>query len=134
MMTIHLRGTLRQLGREDGVATSAIVIPGTVLLVVIALQCALWFLGGNIAQNAAMDAYRDARAYQSTTDAGTAAAGSVLTLTGGFLDNPTVQVQRTATTVTVTVTGDAVSLIPGLSLPPVQRSITGPVERWIPAP
>jgi hypothetical protein len=132
-MNSHLRHLLRQLGREDGLATSAIIIPGVVLLVVIALQTALWFLGSNIAQNAAVDAYRDARAYQSTADTGTTAAHRMLTQTGGFLDNPHVQVDRTGTTVTVTVTGAAVSLIPGISLPPVQRTITGPVERWVPA-
>jgi hypothetical protein len=133
-MNIHLHGILRQFGREDGLATSAIVIPGVLMLVVIALQAALWFLGSNIAQNAAMDAYRDARAYHSTADTGTAAAHRMLELTGGFLNNRTVQVDRTGTTVTVTVAGAAVSLIPGLSLPPVKRTIVGPVERWVPAP
>lgn len=133
-MNSQLRSILRHFGREDGLATSAIVIPGVVLLVVIALQVALWFLGSNIAQNAALDAYRDARAYRSTAETGTDAAHRILTQTGGFLDNPIVHVDRTGTTVTVTVTGAAVALIPGISLPPIQRTITGPVERWVPAP
>lgn len=133
-MNKPLHGMLRHLGREDGIATSAILIPATVLLVVIALQGALWFLGTNIAQNAAVQAYRDARGYQASTDAGTVAASHVLTQTGGFLTNPTVQVERTPTTVTVTVTGTAVPLIPALPLPPIKRTITGPLERWVPAP
>jgi hypothetical protein len=134
MMNLHPRFVLGQLRREDGITTSAIVLPGTVVLVVVALQAALWFLGANVAQNAAVQAYRDARGYQSSTDAGTASASRVLTEIDGYLTDPKVQVERTATTVTVTVTGESLSLIPGLPMPPVKRTMTGPVERWVPAP
>ena len=58
MINLHPRGVLGRRSREDGIATSAIVLPGTVLLVVVALQAALWFLGSNVAQNAAVQAYR----------------------------------------------------------------------------
>ena len=133
-MNIRLQHILQKLEREDGVATTAIAIPGTILLVVIALQAALWFLGSNVAQNAAVDAYRNARAYQATADIGTAAGHRVLTRTGEFLTHADVQVERTPTTVRVTVTGTVISLIPGLILPAVRRTITGPIERWVPAP
>ena len=45
-----------------------------------------------------------------------------------------VDVQRTPTMVTITVTGRPVSLLPGVTLPEISRSATGPVERWVPAP
>jgi hypothetical protein len=134
MINLHPRSVLGQLRREDGIATSAIVLPGTVVLIVVALQAALWFLGANVAQNAAVEAYRIARSYQSSTDAGTASAHRVLTQIDGYLIDPKAQVERTLTDVTVTVTGEALSLIPGLPMPPVKRTITGPIERWVPAP
>lgn len=130
----RLRRLFRRLGEEDGLATTAIVLPGTILLVFLALQIALWYLGSNVAQNAADAAYSDARAYQSTGDVGRSAGNEIVNHTSGFLTGSNVQVDRGATTVTVTVTGEAVSLMPGVHLPQVKRTITGPIERWVPAP
>lgn len=41
-----------------------------------------------------------------------------------------VVVQRTAETVTVTVTGTVATLLPGLPVT-VSRTVTGPTERWV---
>ena len=133
-MKTHVRGLWKGLTREDGYATSAIVIPGILLFVFVALQAALWYLGSNVAQNAAFASYNNARAYESTAEVGQEAGSQIISGMSGFLLNPNVDVQRTATTVTVTVTGTSPSLIPGVNLPEVKRSITGPVERWVPAP
>ncbi|ROS71891.1 hypothetical protein EDF24_3750 [Curtobacterium sp. PhB130] len=119
---------------EDGYAASAIIAPVIFLLLFTALQGALWYQGTNVAQNAAVAAYNDARAYESTTGAGQASARQVLDQAGGFLQHSNVSVNRTANTVTVDVTGQAVSMIPGVQMPAVHRTITGPVERWVPAP
>lgn len=119
---------------EDGYAASAIIAPVIFLLLFTALQGALWYQGTNVAQNAAVAAYNDARAYESTTGAGQASARQVLDQAGGFLQHSNVSVNRTADTVTVDVTGQAVSMIPGVQMPAVHRTITGPVERWVPAP
>lgn len=119
---------------EDGYAASAIIAPVIFLLLFTALQGALWYQGTNVAQNAAVAAYNDARAYESTTGAGQASARQVLDQAGGFLQHSNVTVNRSADTVTVHVTGQAVSMIPGVQMPAVHRTITGPVERWVPAP
>jgi Flp pilus assembly protein TadG len=119
---------------EDGYAASAIIAPVIFLLLFTALQGALWYQGTNVAQNAAVAAYNDARAYESTTGAGQASARQVLDQAGGFLQHSNVTVNRSADTVTVDVTGQAVSMIPGVQMPAVHRTITGPVERWVPAP
>ncbi len=50
---------------EDGYAASAIIAPVIFLLLFTALQGALWYQGTNVAQNAAVAAYNDARAYES---------------------------------------------------------------------
>jgi hypothetical protein len=131
---VSLRRQLRRrAGEEDGVTNSAIVVPGVVLLVIAALQFALWYQGSNVAQNAAMAAYSSARAYQSSPETGRSSSAQILAQTGGFLSSPDVSIQRTATTVTVTVRGEAFSLIPGVGMPPVERTVTGPIERWVPA-
>lgn len=119
---------------EDGYAASAIIAPVIFLLLFTALQGALWYQGTNVAQNAAVAAYNDARAYESTTGAGQASARQVLDQAGGYLQHSNVTVNRSADTVTVDVTGQAVSMIPGVQMPAVHRTITGPVERWVPAP
>lgn len=118
---------------ERGFASSAIIAPTIFLVLFAALQFALWYQGTNVAQNAAVAAYNDARAYQSTSGTGQSSARQVLEQSGGFLQDSNVAVDRTGDTVTVDVTGRAVSMIPGVQLPAVHRTITGPVERWVPA-
>jgi hypothetical protein len=130
----RLQRVTRLLGREDGFADAIIVLPGVILIVLVALQIALYYVGSNVAQAAATASYSDARAYQSTPSAGHTAGNQVLKQTSGYLTSPSVEVDRAATTVTVTVTGHAVSLLPFLTLPEVKRTITGPIERWVPAP
>lgn len=119
---------------ENGYAASAIIAPVIFLMLFTALQGALWYQATNVAQNAAVAAYNDARAYESTSGARQASARQVLNQTGGFLQDGNVAVNRSADTVTVDVTGQAVSMIPGVQMPAVHRTITGPVERWVPAP
>lgn len=120
--------------REDGFASEIVILPGIFLILVVALQGALWYLGSNVAQTAAVAAYNNARAYQSTPAIGQTAGQQIIDGMPGFLDHPQVDITRTPTTVTVTITGTAESLIPGVQLPPVTRTITGPVERWVPTP
>lgn len=133
-MTTRARRLWVAVAREDGYASEVVILPGIFLLLFAALQGALWYLGSNVAQTAAVAAYSNARAYQSTTSAGQAVGTQIIDGMPGFLQNPQVDITRTATTVTVTITGRAESLIPGVQLPPVTRTITGPVERWVPAP
>lgn len=129
----RLRAGLREIVHsEDGLATSAIAIPGTILLVILALQAALWYMGNNVAHAAATAAYSSTRAFQSTTNSGLGAADQVLAQTGQFISEARVELDRTATNTTVTVTGRAISLIPGLQLPAISQSVTGPTERWVP--
>jgi hypothetical protein len=134
MMTIRARCLWAAAAREDGFASEIVILPGIFLLLFAALQGGLWYLGSNVAQTAAVAAYTNARAYQSTISAGQTAGGEIINGMPGFLQDPQVDVTRTATTVTVTITGMAESLIPGVQLPPVTRTVTGPVERWVPAP
>jgi hypothetical protein len=133
-MRIRARRVRAGLAREDGFASEIIILPGLFLILITALQGALWYLGSNVAQTAAVAAYNNARAYQSTPAIGQTAGDEIIDGMPGFLEHSQVEITRTPTTVTVTITGTAESLIPGVQLPPVARTITGPIERWVPAP
>lgn len=137
-MTQRIRESWRRaralLRRDDGMdAGDVILFAGTLLFVISALQFALWYMGTNVAQNAAVAAYNSARAYQATPSAGSSAGNQVVAQMSSFLPGASINIQRGATTVTVTVTGRVATLIPGVSLPGVSRTVTGPVERWVPA-
>jgi hypothetical protein len=62
-----------------------------------------------------------------------AAAQQLLDELRGSLRDAKITITRTADTVTVTVTGRVATVMPGVELPPVTSTLTGPVERWVPA-
>lgn len=122
----------RAIRREDGASiTPAVLTFGTLFLFLCALQAGLWFLSNYVAQAAADTAYMSARGYQSTPASGQDAAQQMLGSMGAFLGDPGVVVDSTGERVTVTVTGSAPSILPGIPLPPIAHTVTGPVERWV---
>jgi hypothetical protein len=70
-----------------------------------------------------------ARAYGSTADAGKTETQALLhDLSGGALSATSVTATRTAASATITITGRAEPVIPGLAFP-VKVTVTAPVER-----
>jgi Flp pilus assembly protein TadG len=117
--------------RERGSASVELVVaaPLMLLLIMMVVQFAMWAHATHIAQAAANSGVQTARAYHSSADAGRAQASSVLDqLAGTVLTGTRVDARRDATTATVTVTGDAAAVLPGLHLP-VHVSVTAPRER-----
>lgn len=94
------------------------------------VQGAVWLHAGNIAQAAASSAYNAARLFDAGAADGVAAGTASAEQAGTVLDGAVVVVDRTITTVTVTVTGNAPTLVPGWDTH-VERTVSGPVERWI---
>lgn len=123
-----------RLAREDGWAGTVVLIIGTMFLLLLGVQGFVWFNASNAAQIAAQSAYTVARSYESTPEAGQAAAIQLLDSMPGTLRDPVVTVNRTAESVTVTITGQATEVIPGGLIPSATYTLTGPVERWVPAP
>lgn len=118
--------------RERGSATleAAVVYPAVLLLILLAVNTALWFHARNIALSAAQEGLRVGRAYGSTLSAGHEAATRFASEVGGsFLGSPTVSVDRRADVVTVTVSGQAISLVPLLRVP-VNQVARAPLEKW----
>lgn len=138
MSSIQQRGIWRrlrrQMERDDGNVSTPILAVVTLFLLLFGLQLTLYFIGANIAQTAAQAGYTAARAYEATAADGQYAAGQIMANQNGLLASPTVEVTNDGTTVTVRVTGQPLSLIPGLELPVIVGHTSGPVERWVPAP
>jgi len=123
-------------GPDDGSATVELVIatPLVALLLLLVVQFGVWAHAAHIAQAAANQGLQTARAYRSSAAAGEADTRALLDQSAGsLLSDRTVSVTRTATTVTVVVTGRAATVVPGLRLP-VRVTVTGPVERPVALP
>jgi hypothetical protein len=110
----------------------AVVFPAVLALIVVIVQAALVWHARNLAQAAAAEGLRVERAPSVSVDAGRQRAEAFLTETSRqLLGDVVITASRSAGTVTVTVTGTALGVLPGLHLP-VKASATGPVEAFVP--
>lgn len=120
--------------RERGSAAleAVLVYPAVLLLVLAAVNTALWYHARSLALAAAQEGARAGRVHGSGLAAGQAAAERFVRQVGGsFLTSPEISVERRADTVVVEVRGQAISLIPLLPLG-VRQVARAPVERWTP--
>ena len=102
------------------------------LVILLLLQAALWFLGRSVAQDAAQDGARAAALLGASPTAGEQAAKNDLAqLAGPMLSSTAVHATRSAGVAEVTVSGRAESLLPGFSIT-VSASSTEPVEQFRP--
>ncbi|WP_237565379.1 TadE/TadG family type IV pilus assembly protein [Ornithinimicrobium cavernae] len=107
-----------------------ILLPLLFLFMFLAVQGGLWFHARSVALGAAQEGARVAGAESSSAAAGAAAAASFVADAGGegVLLGASTTGSRNATTATVTVTGEAQSVIPGWT-PGIVQSASVPVER-----
>lgn len=129
----RLRRTLCATRDECGFETAetAIVLPFLLILIIGIVQGGLWYHGTNLVQAAAVNAYESARLYQATTADGVNAGNTTADQAGGMLTDVTVTVTRNGNDVTATVTANTPGIIPGANTT-VTKTITGPIERWVP--
>ena len=136
----RLRRRVRELHASDndrglGTVEAVLTVPVIVLMILGAVQVGLWWYSHQLAETAAQEAARTARSYASTADAGQAEGYRYLNKVdsgGTALDHPAIHVTRGAKTVTVTVEGHIVSLVPWVS-PSVSITVTAPTETYVPA-
>ena len=105
------------------------------LLILLIIQFAVWEHAESIAHATAEEALAAARVQGGTAAAGQQRAAQVISQIGSsVLTGPRVSVTMTAADVTVRVTGTAerVLPVPGLTFA-VTATVTGPVERFVPA-
>lgn len=108
-----------------------VIFPVVLLLIFGAVQAGLFFYARSVALSVAQEALTDARVETGSVAAGIARGQQFLAAAGGdgVLPGGAVSASRSATTVTITVTGTAPSALPGISGLPVTQTVSGPVER-----
>ena len=117
---------------ESGIATTeaVLVTPVLLFLVMLVLQFGLWFHAQHVAQAAAEEGARAARAVQGSTAIGQGRAVAFLDQAGPtIITDRSITATRTAEAVTVAIRGRSVEVVPGLSLP-VEVRATSPIERF----
>jgi hypothetical protein len=127
--------TIRARARRDDGDTSlqmATVFPFIILLTIAVVQAGMWYHARNIALTAAREGVTAGRAYQATPGDGAARARETLNrIAGDSLRETGVSTDgTTAATMQVTVTGRAVSLLPGIPGLHISQSASGARERW----
>lgn len=115
---------------------SVLTIPVAFVMILAVLQTGLWWYARQLANTAADEAARAARAYQAAPADGTRSGTTYLAQVDGHgsrvLLDPTITVDRGATTVTVHVHGHVPALLPFLPTQ-VDEHATGPIESFQPA-
>lgn len=124
---------MRQDDRERGSGSVDFVLVFPVLLLIFfgIIQGSMWYQAENVAHASATAAYNNARADNGTPGSGQAAGNQVIADQGTTLNGGSVMVSRTASQVSVTVTGSAPTLVPGWGGPSVSQTVSGPTERWV---
>ena len=106
-----------------------ILMPALLLTIFVIIQAGLWVNAREVALHAAAEGSAAATVENGGDELGSSAALAYVEQVGA-LTGTTVIVDRTATDVTVTVTGQAPSIVPGLDLPVITQSSTSAIERW----
>ncbi|MEV2234973.1 TadE family protein [Streptomyces phaeochromogenes] len=128
----HLAG--RRWWLEDRGATAldmSMVVPLAFLMLFTLIQGGVWLHGRSVAHHAAQQAVDAQRVYDAAPGAGEAAAAEFLARMGGSLDGASVRVSDDGETVSVSVEGSVINLVPGWS-GHVSQSVQAPVEEFRP--
>lgn len=121
-----------EVPRDHGsVAIEAVlVVPVVMVILFLVVQFALWAHAAQVAQLAASEGDRSARSLGGSPAAGVSRAQSVLQGPGSDLASSDVVVAVIpGDLVRITVTGRAVTILPGLSLP-VSAVQVGPIQEF----
>lgn len=107
-----------------------ILMPVMFLVMFSGMQAALYYHARTIAIAAAQEGAREAGGENGSRDSGLKAARDFISQSGGTdaLTNSSVSGSRSATTATVTVSGQSLSVIPGWKVT-ITQSSSAPVER-----
>jgi Flp pilus assembly protein TadG len=128
----------RRLGRQRDCADRGsvslelvVVFPVLLLIIFGGMQGALYYYARSVALAAAQEGSRAAGAETATAGDGQRAASGFVTQAGGadVLRASQVSSSRSATSATVTVTGQSLSLLPGFGGFTVTQTASAPVER-----
>jgi len=111
----------------------AILAPAILLLLLASIQTAAWFIARATALNAAQSAVSAQRTYQAEPGVGTRRAEDFLGRAGDWLVGWEVTVtvpEPDDTQVSATVTGQPLRIMPFITLPAINETAFGTVERF----
>lgn len=116
--------------RGNSTLEVAVLFPVMLLLIFGVIQLALHFYARNVAAGAASEGVVAGSVLAGSSGVALRAADDFVAAAGsGMLTDTHVTVARSTTTITVTVTGQAMNLLPGIHLPAISQTVSGPVER-----
>jgi Flp pilus assembly protein TadG len=117
--------------RDDrgAVTASVAVLPAVLALFFAVVQISLWFYARSVATTAARHGLDAARVQNGTSGDGEAMVDQFLGQVGGFQVD-SLDVSRGTEDATVTITGEAVSVVPFFEVP-ITVTLEGPVERTV---
>jgi Flp pilus assembly protein TadG len=122
-------------GNDRGALTLSYVavLPFVFLVIMTAIQASLWFLARDAALAAARQGADAGRALNAARSAGPAAALAFARQAGrGYLENPVASAAgSTSSTVSITVSGQVPSFVPGLVVQ-VRETVQAPAEEFRP--
>ena len=120
----------RQPGDDGSVTLETVIFfPAVMLLFFGLLQLGFWYHARNLTQGAAEHAALVGAGHDSTTAAAETAGRIFLTTAAhGLVRTPSIQVDRTTTRITVTVTGSIFRILPVFPSQ-ISQTATLPVER-----
>ncbi len=119
----------RRFRCQAGLVDIVICFPVLLLVIWLAVAFAVWGLAAHAAQLAVAEAGIAARADGAIPNAGQLEAAKVLAAIGSPVTNPVVQVtQGPNGSLSLSITGQAPSVFPGLSLG-VSATSTGPIQQ-----
>jgi Flp pilus assembly protein TadG len=126
-----LRRRLRRRRDERGMGAPefVIVMPVVMLIFLILVQWSVQLYNDRIVHAAAREAAVDAAAWDGKEAAGQQTAEEYLAEAGSDLSNTSVRISMGVTEVTVTVSGDVMTLVPGMTKR-VSATATVPRERF----
>jgi hypothetical protein len=112
------------------VVEALLVVPVMMVILLAVVQFALWAHAAQVAQVAASEGDRVARSLGGGAAAGVSRAQSVLQGPGSDLETSTASVDvLPGDQARITVTGRALSIFPGISLP-VSATLIGPIQEF----
>lgn len=126
-----LRGRALRRRDERGLAAPELVVimPLVMLIFLMLVQWSVQLYNDRIVHAAAREAAVDAASWEGTEDAGRQTANEYLADSGSDLSNTSVKINVGATEVTVTVSGEVMTLLPGFTKR-VSATATVPRERF----
>lgn len=136
LSSLHRRARARWSGDRGTMALSlAIVFPTVLTLVLLVVQASLWWYASQIALSAAREGAEAGRIKGGTETAAKQRATDFVRRFGNLaeLDGPSALDTRTTdlTTFRMSVSVKPLSLLPGVTMPPVRQYVDAPLEKFV---